>query len=488
MGIRIGHSDTQVDKSVILSGNVQRKSAGKTVLQPTDGERTAAALKKTVEVEEALRQVSIGQADSSEGIAAFSYVPRMVLQQSKDPLEHGALITQLEKSMPFYEEQFAQRKAVAHANELMELRRQRITGLIRDAADVGRMAVMSVSTDKQQRIMVQLQSLLQAAEQTCFAVGCSVGEHREVTAEAVTTSRSAMVAACIQGMATKDPEHAAALYAQLEAGLVTQDKQAVEVGLSEGRKYAAVSEVTRSSEFSGKTDYRTARRLLDKKRSRFALDNAEFYAVRKQLQYGHARENYEEGKAQQQKRQQVVDAFYAHVDAGNIAGAVQVVSQDTSLTTTQRKSMLASLHHSEWKTDGDTLLTLCKKIQKNVKAFDVFDIIPGKDLSYADAMLLREVVVKKDARSVVENRLLGRTIEKVLSTVKKLTSEQKSEMVRALLQTVSESRKAGENPVPLLKAGEENSIYDAIIAAYSDERASSESSKAEYAEKQNVSS
>jgi len=143
------------------------------------------------------------------------------------------------------------------------------------------------------------------------------------------------------------------------------------------------------------------------------LDADDREAVRGLLEAAGSRQVYEAAKGRAAERRRVFDAFYEQVDAGNVRGARMLLERDEALSESQRGRMLQSLSQSRWSTGDGVLLEKVRALSAG-EVQDVLDIIPGADLSYADAALLREVAGAGGEKAAMENRLLWRAVETVL--------------------------------------------------------------------------
>lgn len=467
MGLHIPGSETVGNagrgKETLLDSVAQR---GGTALRDDTG-RVTGALRRAVEAEGRFRSI-VDEAQPGrmqEAAAQFGKVPKSALSGSTDPVEQAAVVGQLDLGMALHEDRLRLRAMKDRAQEMQQLREERMAGMLRDAGDAGGMAGMSASPELQQRAFGHLSNALLSMEQTYRATGQALGEAREATDQRIRSTRSGMTGAFLARMAQDNPSHAHALLGQLGGTLEEHDLEKTRSAVKSAVENHAISTLEERFRRDDGVDYDGALGDLAGMADMPEFDDTSRNTVRERLEMSRARQAYQKGKDDAAQRAQTFEGFYKAVDEGDVQVARTLLDRDSALDEKVRGRMRESLKADKWETKPDALIKTVDLIGKG-KIKDAYMIVPDRDMSHADASVLRDLMDRKGPRADLENRMFHRGVETVLGQMDGAKPEDKAAAVRTLFAALKDSRDKGEDAVLLFTPGKKGNIIDGMTTAY----------------------
>ncbi|UZP67386.1 hypothetical protein N1030_17590 [Desulfovibrio mangrovi] len=432
-----------------------------------DAERVTGALRRALEAENQFRSI-VDEAQPGkmqEAASRFGKVPYLALSGTADPVEQAAIIGQLDQGMAFHEDRLAMRALKDRAQELQQLREERMSGMLRDAAEAGGMAGMTLSPELQQRALRHFSNTLLSMEQTFRSTGQTLGESSEVTGQRIKTTRSGMTGAFLARMADENPVHARALLGQLEGTLEERDLDRSREAVNRAFEDHAFSTLEERYRQDGTVDYDTALQNLLDVHDMPDLEDSHRQVVQERLEVANARQAYQKSKDDETLRKKTFEDFYNAVDGGDVQAAHNLLDKDTVLGDGVRKRMRDSLKADKWETRPDVLFKTVDDMRRG-KIEDAYTIIPGRDLSHSDASALRNLLQKRDPRSDLENRMFYRGVETVLERMEGAKPERRAEAVRTLFSSLTDARNKGGDPIMLFTPGKEGNLIDSMVWGY----------------------
>lgn len=431
-----------------------------------DAQRAAGALRSTVEAEAQFRGIvdaaQPGRMD--EAARQFARVPHGALTDTADPVEQAALIGQLDQNMALHEDRLRLRTMQDAAQEMQQLREQRLNGLLHDAAEAGGMAAAG-DTGLQQRAFMHLSGAMLSMEQTVTASARLLGEDDAAVHDRVETSRSGMTGGFLARLAQGNPEYARALLEQAQPMMREADVEQTRKGIASSMQERAFR--TLEAEHSdGKTvDYDAALARLEQDSAFSGLTADDASVVRDRLRVARTRQVYVKEKEDTAQRKKAFDDFYASVDSGDMLRAQHILDEDTVLSSKQRKQMRTSLTHAVWRTTPSEFLSLSAAIRKG-DLDEPLDVIPGAHLSVSDADMLRGFTQKASGRAGLENKLLFRFSETLLEAMEGASEEERADALRSLYKAVSDARARGDDVTALLTPRAPGNLLEAFLEAW----------------------
>lgn len=432
-----------------------------------DTGRVTGALRRAVEAEGRFRSI-VDEAQPGrmqEAAAQFGKVPKSALSGSTDPVEQAAVVGQLDLGMALHEDRLRLRAMKDRAQEMQQLREERMAGMLRDAGDAGGMAGMSASPELQQRAFGHLSNALLSMEQTYRATGQALGEAREATDQRIRSTRSGMTGAFLARMAQDNPSHAHALLGQLGGTLEESDLEKTRSAVKSAVENHAISMLEERFRRHDGVDYDGALGDLAGMADMPEFDDTSRNTVRERLEMNRARQAYQKGKDDAAQRAQTFEAFYKAVDEGDVQAARTLLDRDFALDEKVRGRMRESLKVDKWETKPDALIKTVERIGKG-EIKDAYMIVPDRDMSHADASALRDLLDRKGTRADLENRMFHRGVENVLGKMEGAKAEDKAGAVRTLFAALKDSRDKGEDTVLLFTPGKKGNIIDSVTTAY----------------------
>lgn len=469
MSLHIPVDIAQVSAGGVATGTIVQANAPRRIQQDMkgDAERTAGALRGTVEAESQFRSiVDTAQPGKVQDAARqFGKVPHSALAGTADPLEQAALIGQLDQSMAFHEDRLALRAMQDRAQEMAQLRDERMKGMLLDASDAGSMTGAASSPELQQRALMHFSNSILSMEQTFRATGKVLGEDDKAIGERIRVSRSGMTGAFIARMAQGNPSHANALLGQLGNTLEESDRTQVREAVTQSLQDRAITSLETVSYNGQQVDYEDASKRLDANFRKMGLDEKGCAAVRDRLEISRARQAYQKGKADEEQRKKTFGDFYGSVDSGDVVAAHRLLDSDTVLSESQRSRMRQSLKAEKWVTAPESFLKIFTKMESG-ELDNALEIIPGSSLSNKDAVLLRDALKVDEPRAAMEKRLLFQSAKTVLDAMDGEKEERKAEAVRTLFGVVSQARQKGTDPTVLFTSGKDGNVIDHMLSVY----------------------
>lgn len=432
-----------------------------------DTERVTGALRRALEAENQFRSI-VDEAQPGrmqEAASRFGKVPYLALSGTADPVEQAAIIGQLDQGMAFHEDRLAMRALKDRAQELQQLREERMSGMLRDAAEAGGMAGMTLSPELQQRALHHFSNSLLSMEQTFRSTGHTLGESSEETMQRIKTTRSGMTGAFLARMAGDNPVHARALLGQLEGTLEERDRDKSRASVDRALEDHAFSTLEERYRQDGAVDYDAALQNLLDVHDMPDLEDSHRQVVQERLEVASARQAYQKSKDDGVLRKKTFEDFYNAVDGGDVQAAHALLDKDTVLDDGVRNRMRDSLKADKWETKPDVLFKTVDDMRRG-KIEDAYTIIPGRDLSHSDASALRNLFQKHDPRSDLENRMFYRGVETVLERMEGAKPERRAEAVRTLFNSLTDARNKGGDPIMLFTPGKKGNIIDSMVWGY----------------------